>query len=53
MSNLFEFNQYEVELILEALDYLLGAGLEEENGWTSTDIATLNLISLKLKGGAE
>lgn len=38
------FTDNELRLIGEAVDYLLGADLVEENGWTKNDIATLKRI---------
>lgn len=37
----------EVELIKEAVNYMLGADLTDENGWTKEDIDILNKIKNK------
>lgn len=42
-----EFDRDELRLIAEAVDYLLGADLTEENGWTDSDIDTLEGILAK------
>ena len=43
------FTELELQMIAEAVDYLLGAELTEEDGWTDDDIDALYSIADKLK----
>lgn len=48
MSNL-EFTKAELSAIHSAVDYLLGAELLEEGGWTDKDIEALNSVLKKVE----
>ncbi len=48
MSN-FDFTKTELSVIRYAVDYLLGAELLEENGWTDKDIDALNSVLKKVE----
>lgn len=47
MSNL-DFTKAELSAIHSAVDYLLGAELLEEDGWTDKDIDALNSVLKKV-----
>ena len=47
--NIKEFSNKELTLISEAVDYLLGAELLEEDGWTLEDIEVLHSIQSKIQ----